>query len=284
MTSRKTKSYESLIRNTAQRLAHQGVAMYVVDARGLAVTEQGRAESSAQVQPRRDRRTFAQEQQASQISDDPSRAGYQLADVTGGRVFRNNNDSTEGIQAVAADLRGAYSLGFYASGDPDDKWRRISVKVNRKGVKVLQAKGYLAESASSSPTEWSEQQWSAAISSPLGSTGIHMDAAATRQGQTVSVVLSVLQDDVIFRDIEGLRGAELEVALVGKTAAGQFFVTREVLQARLPEGQQVPRGPIRYEQDWQAPPEAVTLRLIARDKFTGLSGVLDLPLAGIPQQ
>lgn len=56
------------------------------------------------------------------------------------------------------------------------------------------------------------------------------------------------------------------------------------MQARLPEGQQVPRGPIRYQQTWQEPTDAVTLRLIARDKFTGLYGVLDLPLANIPSR
>lgn len=285
MTSRKTKSYESLIRDTAQRLAHQGVAMYVVDARGLFVDEQNRAESTAQVQPGRDRRTFAQEQQAAQLSNDPTRAGYQLADLTGGRVFRNTNDSTEGVKAVAADLRGAYSVGFYAADAPDGKWHRLNVKVNRKGVKVLQSKGYLAEAAETQPQDWSAEQWSSAIASPLGSTAIRLDAQGSLldgESKTVSITLNILQDSVLFRPIEGLQGAELDIARVSKTAAGQFAVAQERLAVRLPAGLQVPRLPIRYEQTWQVPSDTVIVRLIVRDRFTGLFGTLDLPLKNMP--
>ena len=69
-----------------------------------------------------------------------------MASITGGRVTRNNNDLTAGITSAADDLRGTYSLGFYAIASSDNRWHRLAVKVSRPGVTVRHRLGYLAAS------------------------------------------------------------------------------------------------------------------------------------------
>ena len=73
----------------------------------------------------------------------------ELATVSGGRSFHLDDPRGLGktLQAIAADLRAQYLLG-YASSAPlsseDSGWRSITVKVDRPGVTVRARSGYRA--------------------------------------------------------------------------------------------------------------------------------------------
>ena len=67
-----------------------------------------------------------------------------MANITGGRYFFNTNDLTTGFQQALTDLRGSYTLGFYAPEEPDNKWHKLTVKVKRPRVTVRYREGYLA--------------------------------------------------------------------------------------------------------------------------------------------
>lgn len=68
-----------------------------------------------------------------------------LADETGGAFVDSTNDLAEPVRRVGRDLRHYYLLG-YTSTNPkvDSKYRRITVKVHRKDVRILSRKGYVA--------------------------------------------------------------------------------------------------------------------------------------------
>ena len=93
-----------------------------------------------------------------------------LADVTGGRSFRNTNDLTAGVKAAAMDMRGSYSAGFYVPDNSDNRWREFDVAISRPGVTVLHRKGYMTLAAVKQPVNWSQAEWQAAMQNPLGST------------------------------------------------------------------------------------------------------------------
>jgi hypothetical protein len=283
------KSYEDWVRATAQRLAHQGITMYMVDARGLTGPASNEEDSNTLGPLRGRQRTFGGYQQSAQLSSDPLPAMYEMAEVTGGRVITNWNDATEGMREVAADLRGSYTLGFYAVDEPDAKWRRLNLKVKRKDVKLSYRKGYLSEMASESPLEWSEQDWQTAIYNPLGSTAIRLDAHCEKApGDNASaifkLVLNIPADDLYFHEENGQREAEAEVAIVEKTPAGGVHIRKEPAKFALPA---VPAGEtedllLAYTQAWTATPGTSTIRLIVRDKFTGRYGMLDVPVSKVP--
>jgi VWFA-related protein len=141
------KSYEDWMRATGQKLATQGVALYAVDARGNHGSSTfGGYEAKRIHTMTRDRGrpgAFEGQMQASAISSDPLPAMEKIADITGGRAIFHTNDMTRGITAVASDVKGTYSLGFYAVDDPDGKWRPIDVKISRDGAKLRYSQGYI---------------------------------------------------------------------------------------------------------------------------------------------
>jgi len=68
-----------------------------------------------------------------------------LATDTGGFSIRNTNDLAEGMRRIGAEARTYYLLGYDTAKEPDGKFRKIRVKVGRKGVRVRARKGYYAE-------------------------------------------------------------------------------------------------------------------------------------------
>ncbi len=64
-------------------------------------------------------------------------AMVKFADITGGRFYWNTNDVGHAVDEIVADSEGTYSLGFYADGEPDDKWHNLDVNALRgMGVKL----------------------------------------------------------------------------------------------------------------------------------------------------
>ncbi len=69
-----------------------------------------------------------------------------LAKETGGFTITNTNDLAGGMRRIAAETRSYYLVGYDPTREPDGKFRKIRVKVNRKGVRVRARRGYYAES------------------------------------------------------------------------------------------------------------------------------------------
>jgi VWFA-related protein len=76
-----------------------------------------------------------------------------LAQDTGGRAFYpyQADDLARSFAAIGTELRSQYSLAYTPAGHAaDNKFHRIHVKVDRKGLIVRARKGYYAESAPAS--------------------------------------------------------------------------------------------------------------------------------------
>ena len=74
----------------------------------------------------------------------------ELATLTGGRSFfpRNLQQVTDGVRAVADELRHQYLLGYTPSRMPvrgEDQWRSITVRVDRSDVTVRARDGYFVK-------------------------------------------------------------------------------------------------------------------------------------------
>jgi VWFA-related protein len=68
-----------------------------------------------------------------------------LAAETGGFSIRNTNDLAGGMRRIADEARTYYLVGYDPTKEPDGRFRKIRVKVNRKGARVRARKGYYAE-------------------------------------------------------------------------------------------------------------------------------------------
>jgi VWFA-related protein len=254
------RSHEPLVRRTAQRLASQGIALYPVAVRGLLPH-------------------FGPRQWATSDA---------LARITGGRVTQNTNDLTQGVKAAAADMHGAYTVGFYATGRMDNQWRRLSVKVARPGVRITYRQGYLPEVVAPQPQDWSADEWRAVVYSPFGSTALHLDAVAELTSgagsSTVTIVLQIAARDLHLRDRNGPMEANVEISMAEKLPADKYNLWRQ--QATLSMAGSQAKGTdtavLRYQRRWDIDPSTTAIRLIVRDRFTARYGTLDVPVTQIP--
>jgi VWFA-related protein len=113
-------NFEPPIRLAAQRLANQGISIYPVDAKGNC----------------RPLDTSSNEglYGINDATQDVFSTLNVIADVTGGRVTKYDDDLSKGVFNAANDLRGTYTVGFYAADEPDDRWHSIGLGTKGKAV------------------------------------------------------------------------------------------------------------------------------------------------------
>lgn len=281
------RSYEGWISKTGQRLATQGVAIYAVDARGFlgaegfdaTATNVGRADLS--------RDPLGRYNESVRLNSDPLPSMEKLAGLTGGRALFNTNDMSIGVKSAAADIRGTYSLGFYAVDEPDEKWRNVKVRVARKGVRLRHRNGYVAQAPADTVRPWTEEEWRAAIVSPISATSFQIDAKAELlpdpATRGISIIVQFDNDAVRYRSTEnGDQAALIELALVEKLKDGKFGMRVDPIQLpfRAKEGME----PYQFRYEWALMPDSATVQVIVRDQLTGRYGTLDLPVDDLPRR
>lgn len=242
-----TTNYEPRMRQTAERLATQGIAIYPV---------------------------------ASRLAAESVKDSLNLfADTTGGRVTLTMNDPTEGLKATALDQRAVYSVGFYVVTAPDNTWRPIAVQVRRPNVTVTHRRGYLADAAAPQPLEWGEAEWRTALANPLSSSVVRLDGQIAPAGtapRTFDFRIQIALDDLHFREVGGKFVADIEIVTAEKISGGElsFRVERATLERLSPNsGALAP-----YARQWAVRPDTTMIRVIVRDRFTGRYGTLDIPM------
>jgi VWFA-related protein len=103
----------------------------------------------------------------------------ELASMTGGKAFYNDNDISVGIEEAFADTDLTYTLGYYPVEVVEGP-HSISVKVARSGTDLRYRKSYTAEAATKPLTKkFLAGTLSAWVNQPLESTEIPIQAAAT---------------------------------------------------------------------------------------------------------
>jgi VWFA-related protein len=122
---------------------HSNAAIYFLDTRGLEGMPVYLTAEFGPALPEQDMgAVFAESFEASEGSES-------LAADSGGFSVKNTNDLSRGIQKIADETRAYYLLGYNPTNTArDGRFRKIEVKVNRKGVEVRARKGYFAPSDS----------------------------------------------------------------------------------------------------------------------------------------
>lgn len=302
------QNYVAPLRRVAQKLASQGIAMYPVEAAGVrplylnvnaAVRGSTRgvedsasagndaiARTAARVEARQTARGVTRSpSQMSTTPDAPRMHGTMdlFADLTGGRALRNTNDLLAGIKAAAHDMRGTYSVGFYAPQDPDERWHTFSVKVRRPGVKVVHRQGYLSSAAAKQSELWLADQWRAAANNPLGSATVRLDARFELKGNTLAAILQIPAEDLSYRPLNGTTACTLEIAIAERTPAGLLGIRHELGSFALNGEQQkdLTAVTVRFPKQWTIDPKTSLIRVVIRDRHTGHYGTLDVPVAAL---
>jgi VWFA-related protein len=273
--------YTPEIRGVARRLATQGITVYPSQASALkvgllgATTAVGEDANRAQLEKLRPM-TRQNDLRIWGTMD-------LLAEVTGGRSFRNTNDLTAGVKAAATDMRGSYSVGFYVPDNSDNRWREFDVRVSRPGVSVLHRRGYMALAPVKQPVNWSPDEWQAAMQNPLGSTAIRLDARADAVNDGLNVLIQIAADDLYYKRLNGAPVTDLEIGFGERDRKEWTRVRRDGATITIKENPQQVVKPtiVRFSKVWTLHPDTTQVRLIVRDRMTGRFGALDMPLTEV---
>jgi VWFA-related protein len=139
------RDYSQELAKTAEALMSAQIAVYPVDARGMANSEFFRPGNigynnfGEKLNPGKSGSDLADELVAARSTMND------LADRTGGKAFYNTNDFDKAIRNSMDDGSTYYTLGYY----PEDKnwngkFRKIQVKTDRSGIRLRYRIGYFA--------------------------------------------------------------------------------------------------------------------------------------------
>jgi VWFA-related protein len=159
-------SVEEVFRSAISEANRANVSLYTVDARGLdtgrdlaaagaALDRAGRVSQQAMAKRGAGGTSMEEVQNddlvLSSLGANTQSTLRELAESTGGVMIANTNDLGKGLDRVTADLSSYYEIAYAPqSTEADGKFRKIEVKVARKGVDVTSRSGYFALPATDS--------------------------------------------------------------------------------------------------------------------------------------
>jgi VWFA-related protein len=272
------EGFEAQVRATSRKLAQDGVVLYIVDSKGIDFPTEATAASRGPM-PVRGRGRFEPQMDTEAASNDPTPAMSLMAAITGGRYLHNTNDLAAGFKQTASDMRGSYTLGFYLSGEPDDKWHKLKVRVKKPGVEVRHREGYLAEAVPAKPAAWDADTWRTTFSNPVGSSVIPLTA---KLGWTLSgnLALTMLVDpNAIQFQPDGTNvKAELEIGVADCAANGSMHTQRAPFSVVVAadKWEDARKTGLGYQKEWKPEEGTSRVRVIVHDVHSGQYGSIEV--------
>lgn len=306
---RNLSSYTDEIRRVGGQLSAARVAVYPVDARGLAPLPS--VEASYLATPNLSTRKPAAENQSIPSNDNSNfvmqsslehASMNQIAEATGGHAWADTNGLGQAFQKILDDGRSYYTLGYVPSHQRlDGSFRRIEVRIDHAHYQLAYRRGYFAVN----PDRPSGSSDDVALTAALvpgapPATQILFEARAlpvadqspdtapapsVKKAEPWAIDLSIDPQSVAFAaDGAGIRHAGLACILVASDADGQRItsLTRN-LRIDIPPDQYTQllaarTGiPVRFAID--LPPGPMALRIAVYDPASARVGSLEIALA-----
>ncbi|HEX3585870.1 MAG TPA: VWA domain-containing protein [Candidatus Angelobacter sp.] len=291
-------NYQGQIDHTADLLSNAQVAVYPVDAGTLVnrdvysslsnTDSNGNYLGRSAVGGTRQKRGSAQANEISRGTEDSISSHSTMnsvADQTGGKAFYNTNNIDKAIRESMDDGSTYYTLGYYPENKNwDGRFRKITVKINRPGIKLHYRQGFFAvepsDSVKQDPKILAIDIGSALdINNPI-STALPFQAvvipSSPQNGNKVQINFGIDPHAIGFElKADGLQHASVDCGVRAYSKSGNALNTQgNTFNAALaPEQyQKVMKMIFPCNQTLELPPGEYLLRLAVRDKNNGLIG------------
>jgi VWFA-related protein len=203
-----------------------------------------------------------------------------LSSDTGGKAFLDSNDFAPAFAQVQKDTSAYYAIGFRSTNPArDGKYRKLSVKINRPGVKLEYRPGYYAPADfQHSGKEDREQELQEQLASDLPATdmAVYLDAMYFRIDQNryhVPVSILVPGSQIPFVKGGDKDKATLDVlGVVVDEVRRPIGRARETVKLNLDQNLQARQRNIEYTTSFNLPPGKYTLKFVVRENQTGRMG------------
>ncbi|MDP9268967.1 MAG: VWA domain-containing protein [Acidobacteriota bacterium] len=278
---------QTTLRASINAAVRANVAIYSVSAVGLEAMPPGGGAQTASL-----RGTSAYSGQATLSQNDASFAASEtlstLATDTGGKAFLDTNDFSGVFRKVQDDTSSYYILGYHSSDRTQDgRFRRITVRTTRKGVRLDFRRGYYA------PTDFAhanrtqrEDQLQSELDAEMPATDISIYVAAAyfrlddnRFFVPVSVV--VPGSEIPFVASSAQEKATLDVMGQVRDAASKFPVgnVRETVKLAVDASRNLARKNVQYNTGFILAPGNYVVKFVVRENETGKVGSFEATFA-----
>jgi VWFA-related protein len=270
---------QASIRSAINAAVRADLAIYSVDTRGLqAVTPMGDASTgSLRGQGAFNGGSLTNNMNANFASQEVMAS---LSTDTGGKAFLDSNDFAPAFAQVQADNSAYYAIGFHSS-DParDGKYRKLTVKITRPGIKLEYRPGYYAPADfKHSGKEDREQELQDQLASDLPATdvAVYMDAMyfrldATRYYMPVSLVVPGSQIPFVKGGDKDKATLDIIGAVIDDTKRPVGRV-RDTVKLNFDASQEARQKNIQYTTSFNLPPGKYQVKFVVRENETGLMG------------
>jgi len=203
-----------------------------------------------------------------------------LSSDTGGKAFFDSNDFAPAFAQVQKDTSAYYAIGFHSSNPArDGKYRKLSIKVNRPGLKLEYRQGYYAPADfKHSGREDRERELDEQLASDLPATdmAVYLDAMYFRLDENrfyVPVSLIVPGSQIPFVKGGDKDKATLDViGVVIDEVMRPIGNARETVKLNLDPVLQARQKNIEYTTSFNLPPGKYHLKFVVRENQTGRMG------------
>ena len=199
---------------------------------------------------------------------------------TGGKAFLDNNDFAPAFAQIQRDSSAYYVIGFHSSNQArDGRYRKLTVKVNRPGVKLEYRPGYYAPADfKHSGKEDRERELEDELASELPATDValYLDAYYFRMDENrfyVPVSLIVPGSQIPF--VKGGDRDKATLDVIGEViddAKRPIGHVRETVKLAVDQQQQARQKNIQYSTSFNLPPGKYHLKFVVRENQNGHMG------------
>jgi VWFA-related protein len=212
----------------------------------------------------------------------PIQGAYrELADATGGRVFRRSSDIVSEFNSVAADGRATYLLSFTPALAADGKYHLITVKLaGRKNVDLRYRSGFFYREEPNTIKD----RFRETVLEPEDATEIALSADSLPGSSGHTVKLNIAATDLAIAQKDAFWTDKLDIYLVQMEVTGsKAHVTGQSMGLRLKPStyQQYLHDGIPFNQTVEVAPGVGSVRIVVLDENSGRMGSVTIPAAAL---
>jgi VWFA-related protein len=276
---------QSQLRSATNAAVKANMAIYTMDIRGLQALVPGGEAQNASL---RGTSPYSGKSTASQFDSNSTTQEtlVTLAGDTGGRAFLDSNDFGRVFTGVQQDSSLYYLLGYHSTNRArDGRFRRITVRINRPGLKLDFRRGYYAAADFQHSTrDDRERQLDEELASDLSTTDlpVYLSAAYFRIGDRkfyVPVSVVVPGSQIPFTRNNDQDRATLDVlGIVTDTEKRPVGQIRDTVRFSVNTSQLVQRKNVQYNSGLVLPPGQYHLKFVVRENQSGRLGSFETDL------
>ena len=210
-----------------------------------------------------------------------------LSSDTGGKAFFDSNDFAPAFAQVQRDTSAYYAIGFHSSNPiRDGKYRKLTIKVNRPGIRLEYRPGYYAPADfQHSGREDRERELEEQLASDLPATdmAVYLDVLYFRLDENrfyVPVSIIIPGSQIPF--VQGGDKDKATLDIIGEVideVKRPIGSARETVKLNLNPLLQARQRNIQYTTSFNLPPGKYHLKFVVRENQTGRMGSFEADIS-----